>query len=95
MTMHRQTLDIEAFPAWAGLNHIQYDGVKISELPRKGYGLTAISERDEDNAIIVTVPKDLILSYENVFIIAKADKHLREVLDAVGGYGRVPTHSTQ
>ena len=88
--MRRQTLGIEMLPAWAKLNQIEFDGISASELPGKGYGLTVTAKRCEENAILVTVPKDLILSYENVWILAKADKHLREILHAVGDYGRVP-----
>lgn len=87
--MHRKTLDIGELPPWAKLNNIEFNGIAISNIPGKGYGLTVIAERSEDDAILMTVPKDLILSYENVWILAKADKHLREVLEAVGNYGRV------
>ena len=87
--MRRQTLDIEAFPAWAKFNHIVFNGIDISELPGKGHGFTVNSERDEKSAVLVEVPKDLILSLENVWVLAKADKHLRELLHAVGDYGRV------
>ncbi len=88
--MHRQSLDIEHFSSWAKLNNIEFNGIAISNIAGKGYGLIVIAERCEEDAILITVPKDLVLSCENVWMLAKADKHLREVLEAVGDYGRVP-----
>lgn len=87
--MHRQTLDIEQLLPWAKLNNIEFNGIAISNIAGKGYGLIVTAERSEEDAILITVPRDLILSCENVWILAKADKHLREVLEAVGDYGRV------
>ena len=93
--MHRHILDIGAFPAWARLNNVQFEGITVADLAAKGYGLIVTTERTEENAVLITVPKDLILSLENVWILAKADKHLREVLDAVGDYARVPSSLTR
>ncbi len=87
--MHRKTLDIGQLPSWAKLNNIEFSGIAISNIPGKGYGLIVTAERSEDDAILMTVPKDLILSCENVWVLAKADQDLREVLEAVGDYGRV------
>lgn len=87
--MHRQTLATEQFLPWAKLNNIEFNGIAISNIAGKGYGLIVTAERSEEDALLIMVPKDLILSCENVWILAKADKHLREVLEAVGDYGRV------
>lgn len=87
--MHRQTLSLDAFPAWAKLNHIDFDGTRVADLPGKGYGLTVTADKIQENAVLIKVPKDLILSCENVWILAKADKALREVLEASGDYARV------
>ena len=55
-------------------------------------GSTVIADRDLTGEIenpLITVPKELIISRENIDIFAKADRHLKEVLDAVGDFGRV------
>lgn len=39
--------------------------------------------------ILIRLPGDLILSRESVANYAKSDRHLREVLDAVGSFGTV------
>jgi hypothetical protein len=38
---------------------------------------------------LLVVPKDLIISRENIELLAKADRHLRELLEALGDFGRV------
>ena len=87
--MHRRTIGREAFSTWASFNDVHFEGLTIAELPCKNYGLIATAERKGTESLLMTVPKDLILSLENVWILAKADKHLREVLEAVGDYARV------
>lgn len=59
----------------------------------KGLGLVACSQISNGGERLITVPKDLILSLENVWVFAKSDRHLREVLEAVGEYSRVPSLS--
>jgi hypothetical protein len=39
--------------------------------------------------VLISVPPDLVLSLDLVETCAKSDRYLREVLDAVGEYGRV------
>lgn len=86
--MHRHTLGLEAFSTWASFNDVHLEGLAIAELPCKDYGLVATAGRNGDDPLLMTVPKDLILSLENVWILAKADKHLREVLEAIGDFTR-------
>jgi hypothetical protein len=38
---------------------------------------------------LLVVPKDLIVSRANIELVARSDRHLREVLEAVGDFGRV------
>ena len=77
-------------PAWADLNGVRFDGVTVSRMPdEKGTGLVATTEISKPDAVLMTVPQTLILSLENVWIFAKSDQHLREVLEAVGEYSRV------
>lgn len=88
--MQRKFLPIEALPAWAELNNVEFHGVKISSLPDgKGSGVVATAEHTEEGTILIRVPQELVLSLENVWMYAKSDHHLREVLEATGDYARV------
>lgn len=88
--MQRKFLPIEALPAWAELNNVEFHGVKISSLPdSKGSRVVATAEHTEEGAILMRIPQELVLSLEKVWIYAKSDHHLREVLEATGDYARV------
>ncbi|KAA6406815.1 MAG: hypothetical protein FRX48_09313 [Lasallia pustulata] len=87
--MQRKLLPIETLPAWAELNNVEFDGVKVSSLPAgKGSGVVATAAHSEDGAILMRVPQELVLSLGNVWMYAKSDQHLREVLEATGEYAR-------
>lgn len=86
-------LPISTLPLWAGLNGIALDGISVGPLPGlEDRGSTVIAKKSmeggNENPLVV-VPRDLVLSVENVQTHAKLDKHLRAVLDALGDYGRV------
>ena len=88
--MQRKFLPIEALSAWAELNNVEFNGVKISSLPDgKGSGIVATVDHTEENAILMKIPQELVLSLDNVWVYAKSDQHLREVLEATGDYARV------
>ena len=88
--MHRETLPIDQLGAWARLNNVDISGVKTTTLQgNKGSGLVATTKRSTSNPLIMTVPNDLILSVDNVWLYAKADQHLRQTLEATGCYSRV------
>ena len=88
--MHRETLPPDSSSPWANLNNIELNGVKISLLQKsRGSGVVATRELSEDNAVLMTIPQELLLSLDNVWVYAKADRYLREVLEAVGDYARV------
>lgn len=55
----------------------------------RGSGLVATTKRSISNPTIITVPNDLVLSIENVWLYAKSDNHLRQTLEATGDYARV------
>ncbi|KKA20475.1 SET domain protein, partial [Rasamsonia emersonii CBS 393.64] len=101
MTLQRQYLPIEALPAWARLNGIICHGVAFecfqsSDGTDKGSAVIAKEEKyngdpaseDSRPEILIRVPPDMVLSLELVDSYAKSDRYLREVLDAVGEYGR-------
>ena len=101
--MKREYLPIEALPTWAKLNGVTFHDVKIKRLQTedgvdKGSAVVATSKKTAKALmdggeivpdILITVPRDLVLSLELVETWAKSDRHLKEVLDAVGEYGRV------
>ena len=91
--MHLEILPIHALSAWMNLNGVELYGVSIVSLPGgRGFGLILNNgghARDPQNSVLMKIPNDLILSLENVWIYAKADHHLREVLEAVGEFARV------
>lgn len=88
--MRRETLHIDQLAAWTRLNHVECNGVKVSALQgNRGSGLITTVERSTNNPLLMTVPNNLVVSLENVWVHAKSDKHLRQVLEATGDYSRV------
>lgn len=88
--MRREALPIENLALWAQFNDVSFNGVEISNMPgNRGCGIVATSEAIEQDAILMTVPRDLVLSQETVWTYAKADRHLQQVLEVVGDYSRV------
>ncbi|KAL8896915.1 MAG: hypothetical protein Q9207_007478 [Kuettlingeria erythrocarpa] len=87
--MRREYLPSTALQTWAGLNDVHLNGVRIGQTSNdRGLGVIATTESLEGPAILMIVPSHLILSLENVWIHAKSDPHLKEVLDAVGEYSQ-------
>jgi hypothetical protein len=84
---------IHILPAWASFNGVKFNAVKVGPLP--GYedrGSTVIADdtlQGGDAEPLLVVPKDLIISRQNIELLAKSDHHLRELLDALGDFGRV------
>lgn len=86
--MHRETLPSSQLAAWTRLNNVQSNGVMITTmLGNRGLGLVATAE--SDNPLLMTVPSELVLSLEIVWIYAKSDRYLRQILEATGDYSRV------
>jgi hypothetical protein len=88
---------IDAFPAWAEFNGVKFNGVKIGPMPGLEHrGSTVIANRPlaagKEEPLIV-VPPELILSRQNIDGFAKADQHLKEVLEGLGDFGRVRSQS--
>ncbi|KAJ5553586.1 hypothetical protein N7494_002964 [Penicillium frequentans] len=96
--MRREYLPLGALLAWLRLNGIVTNGVAVQRVG------SAESEADKGNAILATannsnkdpdnqqtllqIPRDLVLSLESVHDYSKSDRDLREVLEAVGDFGR-------
>ena len=83
-----------ALPAWARLNNVEMHSVHIGASPESEQrGSAIIASQDlhggHSQTLMMTVPRDLILSLESVKRHALSDRRLKEVLDAVGDFGNV------
>ncbi|EGR47793.1 uncharacterized protein TRIREDRAFT_122428 [Trichoderma reesei QM6a] len=83
-------LPIEAFPAWALLNNVDFVDAEIRNIEGKGFGLVAkhdITDESRDAsgpATILRIPRDLVLSAEAVEEYAKVDQNFKQLLDVAG-----------
>ncbi|KAK3308983.1 uncharacterized protein B0T15DRAFT_483489 [Chaetomium strumarium] len=87
--MPRPVLPIEDLPAWAHLNGVSFNNIKVTSIEAKGYGvvsdtgLRAVDISPETQALLA-VPHDLVLNAAAVDEYAKEDRNFRQLLDAVG-----------
>lgn len=80
-------LPIAALDSWSKLNGVQFEHVAVQRLSgaeEKGSALAAITHISNADRPYITVPRDLVLSQEAVRLHAKADIHLRDLLEAAG-----------
>jgi hypothetical protein len=95
-------LPIESLPAWQRLNGIVGQGITIQKVGSDEHGAdkgsaiiaTEAMRSSQDDAtpiILLQIPAGLVLSLENVHNYAKSDRYLRDVLEAIGDFGRVCT----
>jgi hypothetical protein len=85
--MSSSELPIEAFPAWALFNNLEFTHVRIQDVEGKGLGLLAEHSLAADaggNETLLSIPRDLVLSEDAVEEYAKVDQNFRQLLDAVG-----------
>lgn len=88
--MKREVLSIDHLAPWARLNNIDLHGVKVSALSKeRDSGVITTATKSESDALLMTIPGELVLSLENVWVYAKSDKDLLQVLEAIGEYSRV------
>ena len=83
---------VNSLRVWAQINGASFDGVTFDAVENRGAGVLA--DRDLKGGAegpLMVVPRDLILSRERVELQAKSDRWLRELLDALGEFGRVST----
>ena len=70
-----------------------FNQVKIGPLPgfeNRGSAVIATHQLPDGHVEpLLVVPKELIISRQNIDLLAKSDRHLRDVLDAIGDFGRV------
>jgi hypothetical protein len=90
---------IETLSTWAEFNGVKFNGIKIGPMPNLEHrGSTVIATRELSGGReepLVIVPKDLVISRANVDVYAKSDQHLKQVLEAVGDFGRVSRSKEQ
>jgi hypothetical protein len=95
--MRRHCLPIEHLRAWATLNDVKFNDTCIERITNpdgqhKGAGLFAARDFETSldfETFLLSVPHELVLSVDLVHDYAKSDGHLRDVLEAVGEFGRV------
>ena len=92
------SLPSQAFSPWAHLNGVRFHEVKPGHIEGRGSALIAskaVINTADGAECLLTVPKDLILSLEQILEQAKVDRDFREVLESLGDFGRVGHHMFQ
>ena len=83
------TRPISQLEQWAALNNASFHNIHpASAGEHRGSGLIAtkdLSSSTQDGPLL-TVPRDLVLSKETVELLAKSDRDLRALLDALGDF---------
>lgn len=98
-SMRRRYLPIEQLHAWATLNGVTFVNTRVERLSNtiaEGAGFFANCDfeiNEHYGTVLLSVPPDLVLSKDLVAEYAKSDRHLRDVLEAVGEFGRVCQNS--
>jgi hypothetical protein len=83
---------VQSLPTWASFHGVKFNGIRVG--PLLGFeerGSTVIATRELVSAEaqpLMIIPKELILSKQTIELMAKSDHHLREVLQALGHFGR-------
>ena len=84
---------INVLPTWASFHGVKFNKVKIGPLPgHEDRGSTVIADQKLAGGNVeplLVVPKELIISRRNIDLYSKSDHHLREILEALGDFGRV------
>jgi hypothetical protein len=88
------TIPSDAVLPWAMLNDVEFNKSVPGIVSGRGGALLAkedvqVSEGQAELTVLLTVPKDLVLSLERCQEQAKFDRDYREVLESLGDFGRV------
>ena len=88
--MHWDSWAIDALPSWSALNNVELNGTAISILQAdRGSGIVATKDTTMKDSVLMTVPRELVLSVETIWEFAKSDQDLNSILHAVGDFGQV------
>lgn len=81
------------------LSGVEFRRLKDNDGTDKGCAVVATEGKDDEHPeseathshpqVLIRVPSEMALSLESVGNYAKSDRYLREVLEAVGDFGRV------
>jgi hypothetical protein len=98
IAMKRQRPPLSVLLAWSKLNGVELHGVEVQHIGGNPVdkGSAVVASQDLKGRlgcgspeVLIRIPRDLILSAEMVAGWAKVDGCLREVLMAVGDFGKV------
>jgi len=78
--MQRKRLDLKNLVPWTLINTIDLNGVTIEDVGSAGTGVRLAKANHNAANPVMTIPSDLILSREGVFVQAKSDTQLRDLL---------------
>lgn len=70
------------------MNNVELNGIAIAEGVH-GSGIFATRDFLDEEQILMTVPQQLVLSLENVWVCGKSDRHLLQILEQLGDFSRV------
>jgi len=83
---------VDTLPTWANFHGVAFNHVSIGPLPGfEGRGSAVIADGELIGGKaepLLVVPKELIVSRQNIDLFAKSDHHLRELLESLGDFGR-------
>lgn len=84
--MKKCQLPIEALSAWCARNQSELHGVITSNIKDKGNGMIAkcCMGNESDTKVLLTIPRDVLVSVEYVEQYAAQDDIFRELANAVG-----------
>lgn len=88
--MRRDILPLAALKSWCKLNNIELTNVELVTLKdERGSGVVASRDLSGKDINLMHIPRELVLSLESIWIYAKSDQQLHEVLEAIGASGKV------
>lgn len=85
-------LSSEAFLPWTSFNNVEFHRTVPGTVPGRGGALLAKEDLDaskDDSNVLLSVPKDLVLSLERCHEQMLFDRDYREVLESLGEFGKV------
>jgi hypothetical protein len=88
---------LESLEEWSMFNGVEYNGIRVGVIEGRedrGSAIRAVDILEQPETPLMKVPRELIVSKEKVYLQAKSDHHLRQVLEAVGEFGQVSLIST-